>query len=79
MTTRKIETGCYAVIRATGEAVLVGKKYSGYLRGPATFTTSAGGVDTGEYMASELKRVDAAQFAALEETAEYRLWQKCGF
>ena len=75
---RKIETGCYAVIRATNEAVIVGKRYA--MAGcPSTFATSAGGIDMGEYTASELKRIDAAQFAALEETAEERLWRKAGF
>ena len=74
--TRKIETGCFAIIRVSGEAVVVGQKYIGYRGIPTTFATSAGGVDMGEYAASELKRIDAAQFAGLEVSAEERMMMR---
>ena len=73
---RKIETDCYAIIRATGRAVLVGKKYPGYAGAPALFATSIGGISEEEYQASELKRIDASEFAACEARDELANWDK---
>ena len=76
---RKIETGCYAMIRHTGEVVVVGKKYPGYLGGAATFDTLIGGVSQGEYTASELRHISPEEYAKLEITLEEKMLRKCGF
>jgi hypothetical protein len=62
----KIETGCFAVIRETGQPVLVGKRHQ--CPGcSATFAVSFYGEDMGEYMASELKRISAEEFCRLDD------------
>jgi len=77
MANRKIETGCYAIIRATGVAVRVGKAYR--MPGCTLFATDCGGVSEGEYQASELRRIDKSEFIRAEETAEEYMVRKAGF
>lgn len=63
MTThRKIETGCYAIIRATGEPVTVGRRYPGYRGLPDEFATHLGCFRSGE-----LQRITQEQYASAED------------
>jgi hypothetical protein len=72
--TRKIEEGCFAVIRHSGQVTIVGHKHIGYRGSPATFDT----VD-GEYQASELQRITKEEYARRDEAEEFAMWKQCGF
>lgn len=75
MVPRKIEVGCWAMIRATGEVVQVHKLYRGLCGNPNLWGCS----DHAEYMASELKRVTPENAQQIDQDNEIRMWEKCGF
>jgi len=73
-TSRKIKTGCYAIVRGRKHlgipvTVIVGKRHNGYRGIPPIFET-----DDGEYQASELKRISAEEYARYDEQAEFNMW-----
>ena len=58
---RKIEPGCFAIIRVTGEPVTVRRCFPGYRGEPDTFATSLG-----EFRSGELRRISREQFETFD-------------
>ena len=61
---RKIETNCFAIVRATGCPVIVGRKLGNRLCGFVWET------DCGEYTGHELRRVDEEGYRRAEYAAD---------
>ena len=68
MTSRKIESGCYARVRGTDRVVQVLKRHGSCgPYGPPTWDAS----DNYEYFASELKRISKKEYYRLQDAPDF--------
>ena len=69
MMSNKIENGCFAIARDTGEAGIVGQKLGNRMCG-FTWELDCGCSRPSEYTARELRRVSPEDFAKFQEAQE---------